>query len=959
MAQNERKKLCLIDGSGYIYRAFYALPTMTRSSDGMPVNAVFGFTSMLMQFVKENPHDCIAVIFDAARHNFRNEIYPEYKATRKEVPPELVPQFPLIRDAVAAFNIAGVDEEGFEADDLIASYTSKARVEGYDVVIVTADKDLMQLMQGDEVRIYDPMKRKYLTQADVDKKFGVTPDKVIDVQSLIGDTSDNVPGVRGIGPKTAAELINKYDSLQGVYAHLSEITGRKKELLEAGKDSAFLSHKLVSLRQDAPLPKPISDFCCYVPEVQKVKAFLDLMGFKSLTARAADFISHRAQFVQSLGKGVAKDDVPAPASESLQSTPQLATTSLAKDETCLPLVAEPIQACEYKCIQTEAELKALSRAIDKSEKVAIHALTDQTQGQTATLIGLAIALEKGRAFYIPLAHTDNGAAQASLFDYQTLHAPKQVSLEQMAADLMPALMRDNLKVVGHLTKFDLEVLLRTFPSFQARSNFDDVAIMAYDLFGVLKDFTLPALAQNYLGQQIAAQSELCSDGKKQVSFASIQLTPATQYACAHVCAIMALYDYFLSALEKAQLTHVYQDIDAPLISVLAQMENTGILVDRDVLNALSTHFAEHMAQLEQTIYAKAGQAFNLNSPLQLGEVLFEKMAIKGGKRNPKTKHWITDSDVLEELAAQGEGIAKDILTYRQYAKLKSTYTDSLVTLADPVTGRVHTNFTQVITSTGRLSSVNPNLQNIPVRSEEGREIRAAFVAEKGKLLMSADYSQVELRLLADVANVAHLQQDFAAGLDIHAATASKIFGVPIDGMDPMVRRRAKAINFGIVYGISAFGLARQLGISNGEAKGYIDAYFDKYPEIKTYMNNTIAFASEHHFVLTPFGRKCYITGFDRPATKGFASRAAINAPIQGGAADIIKMAMAKMQKELFVRQLKTKILLQVHDELIFEVPENEVDEVKALVKEVMENVVSLKVPLIAEIGIGKNWKEAH
>ncbi len=957
MAQREHKKLCLIDGSGYIYRAFYALPAMTRSSDGVPVNAVFGFTSMLMQFVKENPHDCIAVIFDAARHNFRNEIYPEYKATRKEVPPELVPQFPLIRDAVAAFNIAGVDEEGFEADDLIASYTSKARAEGYDVVIVTADKDLMQLMQGDEVRIYDPMKRKYLTQEDVDKKFGVTPDKVIEVQALIGDTSDNVPGVRGIGPKTAAELINKYDSLQGVYAHLSEITGRKKELLEAGKDSAFLSHKLVSLRQDAPLPKPISDFCCYVPEVQKVRAFLDLMGFKSLTARAADFVSHRAQFVQSLGNDDAKDG--APASAAQKSTPASEAASFAKNEPSLPLMAKPVQACVTKCIQTEAELKALSRAIDKSEKVAIHALTDQAQGQMAMLIGLAIALDGGRAFYIPLAHTDNGAEQTSLFDYQTLHAPQQVSLEQMATDLIPALMRDNLKVIGHLTKFDLEVLLRTFPSFQARTRFDDVAIMAYDLFGVLKDFTLPALAQNYLGQQIAAQSELCSDGKKQVSFASLQLPPATQYACTHVCAIMALYDYFLSALEKAQLTHVYQDIDAPLISVLAQMENTGILVDRDVLNALSTHFAEHMTQLEQTIYAKAGQAFNLNSPLQLGEVLFEKMAIKGGKRNPKTKHWITDSDVLEELDAQGEGIATDILAYRQYAKLKSTYTDSLVTLADPLTGRVHTNFTQVITSTGRLSSVNPNLQNIPVRSEEGREIRAAFVAEKGKLLMSADYSQVELRLLADVANVAHLQQDFAAGLDIHAATASKIFGVPIEGMDPMVRRRAKAINFGIVYGISAFGLARQLGISNGEAKGYIDAYFDKYPEIKTYMNNTIAFASEHHFVLTPFGRKCYITGFDRPATKGFASRAAINAPIQGGAADIIKMAMAKMQKELFVRQLKTKILLQVHDELIFEVPETEVDEVKALVKEVMENVVSLKVPLITEIGIGKNWKEAH
>ena len=957
MAQREHKKLCLIDGSGYIYRAFYALPAMTRSSDGVPVNAVFGFTSMLMQFVKENPHDCIAVIFDAARHNFRNEIYPEYKATRKEVPPELVPQFPLIRDAVAAFNIAGVDEEGFEADDLIASYTSKARAEGYEVVIVTADKDLMQLMQGDEVRIYDPMKRKYLTQEDVDKKFGVTPDKVIEVQALIGDTSDNVPGVRGIGSKTAAELINKYDSLQGVYAHLSEITGRKKELLEAGKDSAFLSHKLVSLRQDAPLPKPISDFCCYVPEVQKVKAFLDLMGFKSLTARAADFVSHRTLFVQSLGKDDAKDG--APASAAQKSTPASEAASLAKNEPSLPLMAKPVQACVTKCIQTEVELKALSRAIDKSEKVAIHALTDQTQGQMAMLIGLAIALDGGRAFYIPLAHTDNGAEQTSLFDYQTLHAPQQVSLEQMATDLIPALMRDNLKVIGHLTKFDLEVLLRTFPSFQARTRFDDVAIMAYDLFGVLKDFTLPVLAQNYLGQQIAAQSELCSDGKKQVSFANIQLPFATQYACTHVCAIMALYDYFLSALEKAQLTHVYQDIDAPLISVLAQMENTGILVDRDVLNALSAHFAEHMAQLEQTIYAKAGKAFNLNSPLQLGEVLFEKMAIQGGKRNPKTKHWITDSDVLEELAAQGEGIAKDILAYRQYAKLKSTYTDSLVTLANPVTGRVHTNFTQVITSTGRLSSVNPNLQNIPVRSEEGREIRAAFVAEKGKLLMSADYSQVELRLLADVANVAHLQQDFAAGLDIHAATASKIFGVPIDGMDPMVRRRAKAINFGIVYGISAFGLARQLGISNGEAKGYIDAYFDKYPEIKTYMNNTIAFASEHHFVLTPFGRKCYITGFDRPATKGFASRAAINAPIQGGAADIIKMAMAKMQKELFVRQLKTKILLQVHDELIFEVPETEVDEVKALVKEVMENVVSLKVPLITEIGIGKNWKEAH
>ena len=922
------KRLFLIDGSGYIYRAFYALPPMTRASDNTPVNAVFGFTSMLMNFIKDNPNDCIAVVFDTDRKNFRNNIFSEYKANRKEVPADLIPQFPLIRKAVEAFGIASVEEAGYEADDLIASYTKQAVQNGYEVVVVSADKDLTQLMNDDaHIRVFDPMKKRFVNKDDVLKKFGVLPEKVVEVQALMGDSIDNVPGVKGIGPKTAAELITQYGSLDGIYSHLSEIKGRKGELLSQDKQNAYMSRELVKLAEDAPLPKPIEEFCCFKPNINNIKAFLESMEFKALLARLPAFGFDKIA----------------------QETPT--------EKVVLPKIER-----HYECVQDEATLLKWCEKIKSAGFVALDTETDSLDSQTAEIAGISLCVNEGEACYIPINHYEKKlpeSGQLGLFETTEIIRPQQVSKDAVRKHLLTLLQDPNIKKIGHNIKFDLKVLHTNFDIDLSDDNLQDTIVMVYDLDGMSHSNKLDDLALLFLNEKMIPYEEVCKSGKNEITFNEVPLDQATAYSAEDADMTMRLYHVLSERLEKSEQKKVYEDIDRPLIRVLTQMETEGVLVDKNALQQLSFVFSEKITALEKEIWVLAGEQFNINSPVQLGEILFEKMALEGGKRNSKSKNWSTDSDVLEELADNGVEIASKILEYRQYNKLKSTYTDALVKLINPKTGKVHTTFSQTMTATGRLSSNNPNLQNIPIRTEDGRLIRSAFIAPEGHVLMSADYSQVELRLMAAVAGVKQLQADFLAGLDIHAATASQIFGVPVEGMDPMIRRQAKAINFGIIYGISAFGLARQLGISRTDAKGYIDAYFEKYKEIKTYMDETIEFASTNGYVLTPFGRKCYISGMQNQATRGFASRAAINAPIQGGAADIIKMAMTKMQNELQTRQLKSKMLLQVHDELVFDVPEDETDTMRALVKDVMENVVHLSVPLIAEIGVGKNWKEAH
>ena len=936
----QKKRLCLIDGSGYIYRAFYALPPMNRPSDGTPVNAVFGFTSMLMQFMTENSDDCIAVVFDTARRNFRNDIYPEYKATRKEVPADLIPQFPLIRDVVHAFDVASVEKDGYEADDLIASYAKKGVEDGYQVVVVSADKDLMQLMDKDKVLLYDPMKKRYVSDEDVIKKFGVLPDKVIQVQSLMGDSIDNIPGVHGIGPKTAAELINKYGSLEEIYNHLNEIPERRAELLKQDKENVFISKRLVVLDVNAPLPMPISDFCRKDANAQKIKDFLQSMGFKSLMGRVDSFIKKRENVLS-------------------QSCP---ITLEASQENLFPEEVESKIERHYECIQEEKDLLKWCDEIEKNGFVALDTETDSLDSQTAEIAGISLCTKAGHACYIPINHCGETTPKSrleSLNLFEDEMRPKQISKEFIKQHLLTLLAKPEIVKIGHNIKFDLEVIHTNFGIDLSDANLQDTIVMAYDLDGVTHKLKLDDLAAMFLNEKMIAYQEVCGTRRVAIYFKQVDLERATAYAAEDADMTLRLYHFLKKRLDAENVNKIYQDADRPLINVLTKMENEGVLVDKVALQKLSFQFFQKIDALEKEIYTIAGEHFNLNSPLQLGEILFEKMAIQGGKRNSKTKNWITDSEVLEELAANGVEIASKLLEYRQYTKLKSTYTDALVKLINPRTGRVHTTFSQTMTATGRLSSNNPNLQNIPIKSEMGREIRAAFIAKAGYTIISADYSQVELRLMADVANVKQLKEDFANDLDIHAATASKVFNVPLENMNPMVRRNAKAINFGIIYGISAFGLARQLGISRAEAKGYIDSYFEKYPEIKKYMDETIQFASENGYVLTPFGRKCFISGFDSGATRGFASRAAINAPIQGGAADIIKMAMIKIQSELEARQMKTKMLLQVHDELIFEVPDEEVEQARALIKDTMENVVCLSVPLVAEVGVGKNWKEAH
>ena len=928
---SKAERLILVDGSGYIFRAYHALPPMSRA-DGTPVNAVYGFSNMLMKLMDDlldkNETELIAVIFDAGRVTFRNDIYPEYKANRDETPEDLIPQFDLIRDATRAFNVAAVQMKGFEADDLIATYARMGKEQGLKVTVVSADKDLMQLVD-DDIEMLDPMKQRIIGREQVIEKFGVLPEKVIDVQALAGDSSDNVPGVPGIGVKTAALLLGEYGDLETLLAHAEEIKQpkRRQNLIEFA-DLARVSKQLVTLKNDVPIEETLESFGWRPPDPNTLLNWIEDQGFKTLARKVTAELGVEASGDRTVAR---------PAQQ-----------------------AATVKNGSYELVQDEKALDGWIERAFKAGVIAVDTETDALDAFRANLVGVSLSVEPGSGCYIPLGHTGSGDQGA--FDLgdsvAPKDAPKQISLKKAIAKLKPLLESPGVLKIGQNIKYDMHVLRRVGLNV---TPVDDTMVLSYVLDGSSHGHGMDELSELHLGHTTIKFSDVCGKGKNQITFDRVPLDKATDYAAEDADITLRLQKILKPRLVEDRLTTIYERLDRALIPILANMEAEGIKVDAKVLKDMSQDFAARAADLKTEIHKLAGREFNVGSPKQLGEILFDQMALPGGKKTGKSGAWATGADILEDLAAQGHDMPSRVVEWRQLTKLKSTYTDALQEQIDPNTGRVHTTYAQTVTSTGRLSSNDPNLQNIPIRTEEGRKIRTAFIADKGKTLVSADYSQIELRLVAHVADIKALKDAFRNGEDIHASTASQMFGVPIEGMDPMIRRQAKAINFGIIYGISAFGLARQLSIPRGEAKGFIDAYFDKFPEIKTYMDETKALAKAQGYVTTLFGRKCMTPGIaDRnPNVRGFSERAAINAPIQGGAADIIKRAMIRLPKALNTAGLSAKMLLQVHDELIFEVPDKEVDHTTALVKQVMEGAAHLDVPLVVDAGVGANWAEAH
>ena len=917
------KRLYLIDGSGYIFRAFHALPPMTRP-DGTPVNAVYGFCTMLQKLLDDlrdhAAEELLAVIFDAKRLTFRNEIYDKYKAQRPEAPEELVPQFAIIRDAVRAFNVPCLEMEGYEADDLIATYARLASAQGIEeTVVISADKDLMQLVRPG-VRMRDPIKNRDIGPEQVMERFGVPPDKVTDVQALAGDSSDNVPGVPGIGVKTAAELILQYGDLENLLAHAGEIKQpKRRENLLAHADMARMCKKLVTLHEEVPVTVPLQDLAWNAPDPEKLSAFIAAQGFKSLLMRVSTRMS--------ADKPGAAQSVPVAASVSGKGA--------------------------YAIVQNAKDLAPWIKEAEVTGALALAVTTDIDDPIRGQMVGIALSTAPGRGCYIPLRHA--GGVQGALDLGGT--APAQIAVADLVAALKPVLENPGILKIGHDIKFALHVLAREGLTV---TPIDDTMVLCFVLEGSRPGHTLADVALSQIEHTPMPIEEVCGTGKSKVTFVNAPLDKAAAYAAEAADVAYRLYQRLKPRLAADHLVRVYETMDRPLIPVLRAMENEGILVDAKFLKTLSADFGKRIAAFETQIHTLAGEPFNIGSPKQLGEILFERMALPGGKKG-KTGAYGTGADVLEELAAQGHDLPARVLDWRQLSKLKSTYTDALQEEINPRTGRVHTTFAATIAGTGRLSSVNPNLQNIPIRTEEGRKLRAAFVVPAGMKLLSADYSQIELRLIAHVADVKALKQAFRNGEDIHAATASQMFNTPIKGMDPQVRSRAKAINFGIIYGISGFGLAAQLGIPRGEAQAYINSYFEKFPEIRDYMERTKAEARKLGYVTTLFGRRCWIPYIadKNPAMRGFGERAAINAPIQGGAADIIKRAMIRVPAALKDAGLKTRMILQVHDELVFEAPAAEAGEAEIIVRKVMEGAAQLDIPLTVDVGAGPSWAEAH
>lgn len=917
--------LYLVDASGFIFRAYHALPPLTRS-DGTPVGAVMGFCSILMKLMQQNTDARIFIIFDAARANFRNEIYADYKANRDATPEDLIPQFPIIREAARAFGLPVFEQEGFEADDIIATYARRAHDHGLQTVIVSSDKDLMQLVT-DDVSLFDPMKQIYIRAPEVFEKFGVRPEQVVDVQALAGDASDNVPGVAGIGIKTAAQLITDYGDLDTLLARAHEIKQpKRRETLMAEKEMALISRRLVSLDKFVPSLPEIAD----VPPAQynesTLKDFLSAQGFKSLLNR--------------MGQMGGAHNINLPAN------PQAVT--------------HPIS--ESKITQTERGIyRLITKSEDLSEFLSVAmmqpylAIDTETTGLTpaaAELIGISLSYKIGEAVYIPLHHDK----QTDLLD-NPQDVEKLLDKKFVLTALKPILENKSIVKVGQNLKYDLQFFMREgiHPA-----PCDDTMLLSYVLDGSLHGHGLDELCLLHFNHKMISYDEVTGTGKNRISFADVPLDKACEYAAEDADFTLRLYHHLKPRLAQEKMSFMYEDIERPMIECVARMELTGIEVDAPLLKQLSQNFGEKIYALEQDIFKIVGHEFNVGSPKQLGHVLFEEMGLTGGAKT-KTGDWSTAVDVLEQLANDGHEIVRAILDWRHLSKLKSTYTEALQTAINPRTKRVHTSFSLAGTTTGRLSSSDPNLQNIPIRTPEGRAIRKAFVAKKDHVLISADYSQIELRLAAAMGDIRALKDAFIAGHDIHAATASQVFDIPLDQMTPETRRKAKAINFGIIYGISGYGLGRQLDIDTGEAAAYIKQYFARFPELNEYMERTKEFARTHKYVVTHFGRKCFVAGIDdkNPARRQFAERQAINAPLQGTAADLMKLAMHAIDRRIAQDQLPLSLLLQVHDELIFEAPMVEAERLAVIIKQEMESIAQFSVPLIAETGIGKNWCDAH
>ncbi len=899
-------RLVLVDGSGFIFRAFHAIPPMIRE-DGVHVNAVFGFCNMITRLMKDHTGTHLAVIFDAGSKTFRNRMYDGYKAHRPEPPPELVPQFGLIREATRAFGLPSIELEDWEADDLIAAYAKAAKEMGGEAIIVSSDKDLMQLI-GPSVFMLDPMKNTPIGLAEVEAKFGVTPDKVVEVQALIGDSVDNVPGVRGIGPKGAAELIKEYGTVEAVLqAAPSMKPSKRRDMLIEHAEAARISRALVVLRDDAPLPEPVENFVLKHWDNDALVAFLDRQNFKS--------IKHRLALIET---APVDDAVIAPAAVAFGG---------------------------YRTVSSMEALAAVIAAARMAGRCAIDMQTDNRNSLHGNLLGIAIAVEAGDAVYVPLGH-NIGLEDAKLLDAAAVLAALTPLFEDAGT----------LKIL-HDAKYGLEILVRA--GVKAIAPVDDTMLISFAQFGGNHAHDRDVLSGLYLNHAPQSYDSVSGSGRARLAFADVPVERATTFAGEAADVTLRLWLALKPMLRGNKSLALYELMEKRLIPILAEMELAGVMVDRDDLASMSVEFGGRMGEIEIEIHRLAGKSFNVGSPKQLGEILFDELKLPGGKKS-KLGAWGTDSSVLEGLAEQGFEIAQKVTDWRQLSKLKSTYADALIGQID-ADGRVHTSFQMAATTTGRISSTDPNLQNIPIRTTEGARIRKAFIAAPGHLLVSADYSQIELRLLAHVADIPALKESFAAEEDIHARTASEVFGVPMAGMDAATRRRAKAINFGIIYGISAFGLARQLGISGGEAKVYIDAYFKRYPEIRAYMENTKEQARIHGYVLTPFGRRCWVPRIKdkMPQLRAYAERQAINAPLQGGAADIIKMAMVKLPAALAAAGLSARLLLQVHDELLFEAAEAEAEALARVAKEVMQAATVISVPLIVETGIGGNWGAAH
>ena len=928
--------LVLVDGSGFIFRAFHALPPMTRP-DGTPINAVFGFSNMLLRLLTEHVGTHVAVVFDAGRTTFRNELYDKYKAQRPEPPPELTPQFALVREATAAYGVAGVELDTWEADDLIASYARVASEAGMRVTIVSSDKDLMQLVDA-RVVMQDPIKQKEIGPAEVLEKFGVPPNKVVDVQALMGDSVDNVPGVPGIGPKGAAQLIQEFGDVEGVLAAAPAMKpGKRRDMLIQHAEGARISRKLVTLCRDVPLPLPLEDLRAREPDRAVLAAWLQVQGFKTALNR--------------LGlEGVVRMSAPTmPAPRPVQP---------AGGEQ--PGEGQPAFG-PYECVTTLDRLHAWIAEAQAAGIVGLDTETDSLDALRANLVGLSLATAPGRACYVPLRHRAvQPVAQGSLEAPAPEAAPavQQIAPEDALAALAPLLRDATVLKVLQNAKYDLLVLDRA--GLAGVTPVDDTMLISYSQEAGRHGHGMDELSALHLGHQPVAYDSVTGTGRARIPFAEVPLDRATAYAAEDADVTLRLWHRLRPLMRTTGSLAIYEEMERRLIPVLMRMEQAGVRVDEAELRRMSADFAARMEVMEGDIHKMAGRPFSLGSAKQLGEILFDEQALPGGKRLASGA-WGTDVVVLQTLADQGHELPARIIAWRQLSKLRSTYTEALVAQIDPRTNRVHTSFAQAITSTGRLSSTDPNLQNIPIRTEEGARIRQAFVAEDGHVLVSCDYSQIELRLMAHVAGIAALKEAFATGQDIHARTASEVFGVPMEGMDAGTRRRAKAINFGIIYGISAFGLARQLGIDAGEARTYIHAYFERYPGIRAYMDRTKLEAREHGYVVTPFGRRLWVPGIaDKLAQRrAYAERQAINAPLQGGAADIIKRAMVRLPAALDAAGLRARLLLQVHDELLFEAPAGEADETAAVAKRVMEAAATISVPLVVETGHGHSWASAH